>query len=218
MVDRSLRLLAYVMLFLTAMMIVGRDQIVRLLFEYGRFGTEASDVAADTLMVFSVGLAAHAMIAVLARAFYADQDTRTPVLAAFVSVGVNVTVSVLTVGTLGLSGLALGIAVGAWIEVLILLWRLSGRITGLQVAAETRWWVVFGGGAGIAGAAGWLVLRLLRELLGSDPGKIALAVELALATAVAAAVYLGYSRALRLGEPAAVWSLARRAIRRQDAG
>lgn len=218
MVDRSLRLLAYVMLFLTAMMIVGRDQIVRLLFEYGRFGTEASNVAADTLMVFAVGLAAHAMIAVLARAFYADQDTRTPVLAAFVSVGVNVTVSVLTVGTLGLSGLALGIAVGAWIEVLILLWRLSGRIPGLQVAAEARWWVVFGGGAAIAGAAGWLVLRLLRELLGSDPGKIALATELTLATAVAAAVYLGYSRALRLGEPAAVWSLARRAVRRQDAG
>ncbi len=218
MVDRSLRLLAYVMLFLTAVMIVGRDQIVRLLFEYGRFDVQASNVAADTLMVFAVGLAAHAMIAVLARAFYANQDTRTPVLAAFVSVGVNVTVSVLTVGTLGLSGLALGIALGAWVEVLILLWRLARDIPGLDPGREVRWWLVFGGGSALAGAAGWLVLRLLRELLGADPGKVALAVELTVATAAAAAAYLAFSRALRLGEPAAVWSLALRAVRGRDPG
>ena len=217
MVDRSLRLLAYVMLFLTALMIVARDQIVRLLFEYGRFGTEASNVAADTLMVFSIGLAAHAMIAVLARAFYATHDTRTPVLAAFVSVGVNVTVSVLTVGTLGLAGLALGIALGAWVEVLILLWRLAGVIPGVGIGREARWWLVFGGGAALAGAGAWLSLRLLRELLGPDPGKVALAVELVIATAASAAVYVAYSRLLRLGEPAAVLSLARRAVRGGDA-
>jgi putative peptidoglycan lipid II flippase len=218
MVDRSLRMLAYVMLFLTAVMIVGRDQIVRLLFQYGRFGVTASNVAADTLMVFALGLAAHAMIAVLARAFYAFHDTRTPVVAAFVSVGVNITVSVLTVGSLGLSGLALGIALGAWVEVFILLWRLSDTIPGLRVGREVRWWLVFGGGSVVAGAAAWLVLRLLRELLGADPGKIALAVELTLATAAAAAIYLLYSRVLHLGEPAVVLSLARRAIRGRDPG
>lgn len=218
MVDRSLRMLAYVMLFLTALMIVARDQIVRLLFEYGRFGTAASNVAADTLLVFTIGLAAHAMIAVLARAFYATHDTRTPVLAAFVSVAVNVTISVLTVGTLGLAGLALGIAIGAWVEVVILLWRLHGVIPGVLIGREVRWWLVFSGGAALAGAGAWLALRFLRELLGADPGKVALAVELAAATAVAAAVYLGYSRLLGLAEPATVLALARRAIRGGGAG
>jgi putative peptidoglycan lipid II flippase len=218
MVDRSLRMLAYVMLFLTALMIVARDQIVRLLFEYGRFGTTASNVAADTLMVFTIGLAAHAMIAVLARAFYATHDTRTPVLAAFVSVVVNVAVSVLTVGPLGLSGLALGIALGAWVEVVILLWRLHGVIPGVGVGREVRWWIVFSGGAALAGAGAWLVLRFLRELLGADPGKIALAVELAVASVAAVAIYLAYSRLLGLAEPATVIALARRAVRGGGAG
>lgn len=217
MVDRSLRLLAYVMLFLSAVMMVGREQVVRLLFEYGRFGEGASAAAADTVLVFSIGLAAHAMIAVLARAFYAAQDTRTPVAAAFVSVGINVAVSLLTVGTLGLTGLALGIAIGAWVEVLLLLWRLSGEIPGLGVGREVRWWLVFGGGAVVAGAAAWLALRLSGEVLGADPGKIGMAVELALAAAAAALAYLAYSRVLHLGEPAAVVSLARRALRDRGA-
>lgn len=214
MVDRSLRLLAYVMLFLSALMIVARDQIVRLLFEYGRFDEDASNMAADTLLVFAIGLAAHAMIALLARAFYANQDTRTPVAAAFVSVAINVVVSVATVGTLGLSGLALGIALGAWVEVLILLWRLSGIVPGIGIGGELRWWLVFAAGSVLAGAAAWVVINALADVLGSDPGKVGLAIELVAASAAAAAVYLAYSRLLRLGEPATVALLARRALRR----
>ena len=53
---------------------------------------------------FLVGLAAHALIAVLARAFYARQDTRTPVAAAILAVVVNTTLAVVLVGPLGLPG------------------------------------------------------------------------------------------------------------------
>ena len=43
---------------------------------------------------FLLGLTAHALIAVLARAFYARQDTRTPVAAAIVAVVVNTTLGI----------------------------------------------------------------------------------------------------------------------------
>ena len=45
-----------------------------------------------------VGLTAHSLIAVLARAFYAHQDTATPVLAAIVAVVVDIAVAVALVG------------------------------------------------------------------------------------------------------------------------
>ena len=54
-----------------------------------RSARRPSQLTAATLLAFLVGLVAHALIAVLARAFYARQDTLTPVLAAVVAVVVN---------------------------------------------------------------------------------------------------------------------------------
>ena len=71
---------------------------------------------AAALGVFLIGLPAHAMNIILARAFYSGKDTATPVTVAIVSVGVNVTISILAVDALGIQGLALGIALGAWFE------------------------------------------------------------------------------------------------------
>ena len=69
-----------------------------------------------TLGWFLIGLTAHALIAVLARAFYARQDTVTPVVAAVGAVAINTTLAVILVGPLGLGGLALAIAIAAWVE------------------------------------------------------------------------------------------------------
>ena len=52
------------------------------------------------------GLAAHSLIAVLARAFYARQDTRTPVAAGLVAVVVNTILSILLAPRIGLPGSA----------------------------------------------------------------------------------------------------------------
>ena len=60
------------------------------------------ELISTTLLWFLTGLAAHALIAVLARAFYARQDTLTPVLAAIGAVAVNTTLAVVLVGPLGL--------------------------------------------------------------------------------------------------------------------
>ncbi len=98
-----------------------RREVVDLLFGGGRLGEADLELIATTLLWFLIGLAAHALIAVLARAFYARQDTLTPVLAAIAAVAVNTTLAVLLVGPLGLGGIALAIAIAAWLEAIVLL-------------------------------------------------------------------------------------------------
>jgi putative peptidoglycan lipid II flippase len=213
-VVRSLRLLLYVMLFLTAVAIVLREQVVTLLFEYGRFDQRAIDLTASTLLLFLLGLAGHALIVVLARAFYAGQDTRTPVIAAILSVGVNVAISVGTVGTLGLSGLALGIAVGAWVEAGLLTILLQRRTPGLRLDPLVRALGEFALGAALAGLAAAAVLRGSELLVGVDPGKVAVALQVAAAGLAAAAVYLVYSRLLRVPELPQAFDLLRGSLRR----
>ncbi len=128
-----LRLLLFVMLPITGFGIVLRREVTELLFGYGRFDATAIDLTAATLFTFMFGLAAHALIAVLARAFYAHQDTRTPVAAGIVSVVVNTTLSVILSGPLGLPGIGLAIAIGAWIEMSILLVLLRRRLPALSL-------------------------------------------------------------------------------------
>jgi putative peptidoglycan lipid II flippase len=214
---RSLRLLLYTMLFISAVGIVLRRQVVNLLFDYG-FDQRALDLTANTLLLMLVGLAAHAMVVVLARAFYSGQDTRTPVIVALLSVAVNVSVSISTVGTLGLSGLALGIAAGAWFEATILGVILWQRTPGAGLENITRPVLVFAAGSLLAALAALFVVRLTELFIGIDPGKIELFGQLLLAGGAAALVYAVYSRLLNIPELTQSFRLLRSIARRDTPG
>ena len=76
---RALRLLAFVMVPITAIGFVVADDVTRLLFDYGATDEPLLEATTAALQAFLLGLTAHSLIAVLARAFYARQDTLTPV-------------------------------------------------------------------------------------------------------------------------------------------
>ncbi|HSG85221.1 MAG TPA: murein biosynthesis integral membrane protein MurJ [Candidatus Limnocylindrales bacterium] len=217
MVSAALRPLAYAMMFVTATAIVTRVQIVTLLFDYGRFDQAAIDLTSSVLLVFLLGLAAHGAIAILARAFYASQDTKTPVAAAIVSVAVNVVVSVATIVPLGLIGLALGIAIGSWVEVAILLWRLAAVNPSFGARAQLRAWGGFAALALAAAVPAALALMAVGVLLGPDLGKVAALLEAVVATAVALIVYAGLSKVLHITELDQVVRIAVRSVRGERA-
>jgi putative peptidoglycan lipid II flippase len=198
-VVRSLRLMLYLMLFITAVGVVLRRQVVTLLFDYG-FDQRALDLTANTLTLMLVALGGQAMVVVLARAFYSGQDTRTPVIVALAAVAVNISISITTVGTLGLTGLALGIAVGAWFEATVMGIILWHRMPTAGLENMVRPLLIFTVGALGAGLTALLVVRLTELALGTDLGKVALLGQIVLASGAAAAVYAGYSLLLRIPE------------------
>jgi putative peptidoglycan lipid II flippase len=159
---RSLRILAFVMLPITALGMVLRVQVVELLLGYGRFDRAAVQLTADTLLLFLLGLTAHSVIAVLTRAFYARQDTRTPTVAAVLAVVVNTALAVAFVGSLGLPAVGLAIAVAAWMEALVLLAVLRRREgPALDVVALGTFLVRILAASVLAAAVGAVALSLL---------------------------------------------------------
>lgn len=212
---RSIRLVLFVMLPLTGLAMVLRRQVVSLLFEYGRFDQAAIDLTANTLLYFLIGLAAHSLIAILARAFYAGKDTRTPVVAAILAVVINVGFAILTVGTLGLAGLALGIAIGAWAECLLLVWVLRRRHPAFALQGIARVIVE----ASLASLAASLValgaVRFIDGAIGPTPGRLALLGETILATAAGGLVFLGVALVLRIPELPSIVDVMADLIRRR---
>src|SRR5262249_33667974 len=82
--------------------------LIGLIYEHGRFHQSDTLAASRALMGYAIGLAGYAGIKVLAPAFYALDDARTPMLVSLLSILVNLTLNwtfirVLHLGHVGLA-------------------------------------------------------------------------------------------------------------------
>lgn len=136
--SRAIRVLLFLVLPSAVGMFALRREIVATLFQFGKFGQEATDAVASTLTYFALGLVAYAVVEVLTRAFYALHDTRTPVTVSVSIVVLNLTLSALLVFGLGWNqdGLAFSLAITTSLE-MVLLWLFLGRkLPGWRLTAD----------------------------------------------------------------------------------
>lgn len=103
------------------------EGLVATLFNYGAF--DATDVSQTqtAVIAYAVGLLALLAIKILAPAFYARQDIKTPVRIAIVVLVLTQVMNLIFVPTLAHAGLALSIGLGASINALCLLYLLHKR-------------------------------------------------------------------------------------------
>jgi putative peptidoglycan lipid II flippase len=211
-VERSLRLLLFVVIPLTGLMLAVAAPSIAVLYQRGAFTAADTQAMAPVFALFLLGLVAHVLITFLAPAFYARKDTRTPVAAALAAVAIDVGAAAALFPDYGLQGLAVAIGLGAWAEVGILLFFLRWRV-GFRLARVLRTAALCTPGGVLAGLAALGVDRALDRLWG--PGALPLLLaDLTLASLAAAAVYLVWGRLLRLQEPGMVLDLARTVLRR----
>lgn len=97
------------------------DVIMRAMFARGAFSKADAASAAVTLAAYAIGLVPFVLIRSAVATFYARKDTTTPVVAALTGVAVNVALKIALVGSLAQVGLALATAVGAWINLVLIL-------------------------------------------------------------------------------------------------
>jgi putative peptidoglycan lipid II flippase len=132
--NRALEAAALLTLPATAALIVLADPIVRGLFERGAFGAQDAAQTARALIAYTVGLPAYVAVKVLAPAFYAREDTKTPVKIAVLCVVVNTVLGFASMQVIGHVGLALATALSATLNAVLLLRALAVR--GRFVASE----------------------------------------------------------------------------------
>jgi putative peptidoglycan lipid II flippase len=212
--SRAIRLLLFVMLPITGIAIVLRREIVELLFASATFGAAAIDLTAATLLAFLTGLTAHALIAVLARAFYARQNTTIPVAAAILAVVVNSTLAAVLAGPFGLPGLGLAIAIAAWLETIVLFVLLKRALPQLAirpivVLGAQSFVVAIGGSLAAAGVAAGLSLAL-----GGDASRAGLLVRIGVTGIVWLLTSAAIAVVLRIGELTSMIGLMADLIRR----
>jgi len=129
----GLRVTLFITIPAMAGLIVCSTPIFSLIFMGGAFDYAKVINSAQALMFYSLGLTSVAMTRVLAPAFYALKDTKTPVVTAFITFLLNLALSLALMGPLKHGGLALATTLSASANMLLLLWlirRAVGPING----------------------------------------------------------------------------------------
>lgn len=107
--------------------------VLRALFQRGAFDAASAALTTEALSAYALGLAGFAAAEIVVRAFFAMQDTRTPVIVGIVAVTLNISLgwSLLRLG-MGLSGLGLAFSLANLFEAALLLALLGQRSGGLE--------------------------------------------------------------------------------------
>jgi putative peptidoglycan lipid II flippase len=96
------------------------ELVMRALFMRGAFTAPDAAAAGATLAAYATGLVPFVLIRSFVAPFYARGDTATPVMAALSAAFVNILLKVALMGPLAQIGLALATAVGAWVNLALL--------------------------------------------------------------------------------------------------
>lgn len=101
--------------------------IVSLLFERGAFSAAAVSGTALALQAYAAGLPAFSCVRSLVSAYYALEDTKTPVWVAIGCLLLNIGMGVILMQFFGHVGLAVATSVSSWANVLLLIWLLARK-------------------------------------------------------------------------------------------
>ncbi|TFW30026.1 murein biosynthesis integral membrane protein MurJ [Massilia arenosa] len=137
------------------------EPMVAALFNYGKFGANAIGAAAAPLVTYAVGLIGIIMVKILAPAFYARQDVRTPVRIAVAVLIATQLMNLVFVPLLGVAGLALSISLAACLNAATLFFILRRR----GIFVPDHGWAVFffrvGCALAVMAALSWLAAHYI---------------------------------------------------------
>jgi putative peptidoglycan lipid II flippase len=182
------------------MLLIGRPLVS--LLERGAFEPGLGDLVYSAMGAFTLGLITHSVLEVVARAFYADRDTLTPLGVSVVAAGTNLILALVLGELLGVGGMALGNSVAVLVEASALLYILRRRWAGVEGArlAST------GLRALVASLAMSAAVLLTQALLGAllpsgDAANTTMTIaSIAVAVGVGGVAYLAAGLLLRIEE------------------
>ncbi|HUM44741.1 MAG TPA: murein biosynthesis integral membrane protein MurJ [Fervidobacterium sp.] len=143
-------------------------EIVTLLFGRGAFTPEAIDMTANALFYYSIGMIAFGLRDILSRAFYALQDTKTPMINAAIAVVINIILNLALSRYLGIGGLALATSIATIVGTLLFFVTLRKKIGGFGLKEITISFIKICMASIIMGILAWSTYQILETKINSN--------------------------------------------------
>ncbi len=159
------RRILYFLIPISFSLLLLRAQIVRVILGTGAFDWNATHLTAQALGFFSLAICAQGLVPLLARSFYALEDTVTPVVVSFVDIGATIILSLLLLPNFGVLGLVFADAIGGIGNMLVLFILLHRRFGDLDDTELARSIMRISAVSLVASALMYLSLQYTARLL-----------------------------------------------------
>ncbi len=123
-IDSALRLVLIIGLPATLGLLLLAEPLITTLFYYGEFTARDVSMSGMSLMAYSFGLLGFILVKILAPAFYARKDMKTPVKVAIIALVTNMVLNLIFIGPFAHVGLAAATAISAFVNSGLLYWYL----------------------------------------------------------------------------------------------
>jgi putative peptidoglycan lipid II flippase len=213
---QTLSMLAYLTVPASAGLVAVGVPVVRLLYQHGRFTEWDTRGTAPVLSLYALGLVGYTGVKVLAPAFYALGRPRVPLLASASAVATNILVVLLLFRYFSYGAIALGTALGSLVNAAVLVAAFERGVGGLLGRGLFRGIARMLPAAAAMALVAWGLAALAEQRLGTR-GLVAQLASGLLPVAAGVAVYGLLTRLQGIEEADALWSLARRRLRRPAA-
>ncbi|MFH1018942.1 MAG: murein biosynthesis integral membrane protein MurJ, partial [Pseudomonadota bacterium] len=138
--------------------------IIRLIYEHGAFTSSDTIATAGALSFYAIGLPSYAAVKVLAPAFYALKDARSPMIASVAAMLMNVGFNVAMYRRFGYQGLAFGTSLAATTNILLLFYWFQRRHHGLPLGLIGKRLAQFGVATAAMAFAAWKTYQALHGI------------------------------------------------------
>src|SRR5262249_29916387 len=179
-------------------LIVLGKPIIAMIYERGKFQGNDTQHTAAALAFYAVGLAGYSAIKVLAPAFYALNDARTPMKISLLSIVVNFVMNWSLVGVMHERGLALSTSVVALLNFALLYIILRRRINGIEGRKTFTTVVKIAIASTVMGVVCWLVSKACYRVAGDS--QLARLVNVVASVGAGAVIFYAIAAFLKVRE------------------
>lgn len=158
---RSLEYLFVIIMPIMVMCFVAGDTIVGVLYGRGNFGAEAIERTNGVVIGYAAGFFFQAARATLVKAYYAFQDTKTPMINGVISVCLNVVLSIVLSHFIGESGIAFATSIAMLVVTVLLLPKLYKLLPSFSLKSSAGEYAK----VTLATCIVWITALMLRHIL-----------------------------------------------------
>jgi len=204
--------LCFLVIPIAIVMIGLRIQLVRLIFGGDKFSWLDTLTAAYTLSFFALSVPFQALNEVVSRAFYAMQDTWTPVRFRTLSILMNISLSYLFIFVLGYGvwSLALSYSVSSMVSFVLSFWFMEKKLNGGFILPILRPFIKIAYSSGILGFILYFTMKLLDEYVFDTTKTINLVVLVSIVSVFSVGWYFIITYFMKVKEIQLFWGIVKK--------
>jgi putative peptidoglycan lipid II flippase len=193
---KTFRILLFISLPLSCILIMQRQPFLQCIFQHGRFAASSTFETSRALLIYSFGLITFSLEGLFVYSFFALSDTQTPIKLGIICVFIDIILAVILLRFFEHRGIAGALVISKTIKVILLANCLSRKLKGLFDVKM----IFFVLKLLVATTLLWVVLRFFANINNSSSFVHTAVFRLILPVAIGILVFLGSSYLLNISE------------------